>query len=250
MPKVLCECGCGLSVSIQTARRHLDGKARPHIKASTGRWDAVSVVPPLHSKKTVLQTCIAADPNLVPQDACDFSEPMAMDWSAADPLVGPMSHKRVSPTQATSRSSGQFVHLANSLRAPLIELDDEDSPRRSPSPTLESDSSGSSTSSEDEGEVMPQDGLSAWDALGEHFEQDLADMGVSKTFLTILTFHLCFHPYLQRSATKTSLLSVPSRSRLSHVCLLRHTQCWPMPSPRNHLLVWPMPVHVSRLYLV
>ena len=30
-PKVLCECGCGLFVSVHTVRRHLEGKARPHI---------------------------------------------------------------------------------------------------------------------------------------------------------------------------------------------------------------------------
>jgi len=116
MPKVLCECGCGLNVSVQTARCHLDGKARPHIKASTGRWDPVSVVHPRHSQKTALQTRIAADPNpiLVPQDACDISEPM--DWSAADSPLRQMSRDPVSPIQATtSCSSEQFVHLAKSL---------------------------------------------------------------------------------------------------------------------------------------
>ena len=188
MPKVLCECGCGLRVSVQTARRHLDGKARPHIKASTGRWDTVSVVHPHHSQKTVLQTHVTADPEpmLVPQDACDLSEPM--DWSAVDSPVRPMSCEHISPTQATNFSSEQFAHLAKSLRAPLVESDDEDNPRRSPSPMLESDSSGPFSSSEGEGEDTPQDGLSAWDALGEHFEQDLADIGASETFLTIQAF--------------------------------------------------------------
>ena len=185
MPKVLCECGCGLNVSVQTARCHLDGKARPHIKASTGCWDTVSIVHPRHSQKTVLQTHVAADskPMLVPQDTCDISEPI--DWSAVDSPVRPISCEPVSPTQVTSCSSVQFIHLAKSLRAPLAESDDEDNMRRSPSPMLESDSSGPLSSSEGEGEDTPQDGLSAWDALGEHFEHDLADIGVSETFSTI-----------------------------------------------------------------
>jgi len=147
---------------------------------------------PRHSQKTALQTRIAADPNpiLVPQDACDISEPM--DWSAADSPLRQMSRDLVSPIQATtSFSSEQFVHLAKSLRPLLAESDDEDNvPRRSPSPTSESDSSGPLSSSEDEGEGMPRDGLSAWDSLGKHFEHDLADIGVSKTFWTILTFDL------------------------------------------------------------
>jgi len=252
MPKVLCECGCGLNVSVQTARRHLDGKARPHVKASTGRWDTVSVIHPRHSQKIVpLQTHTAAVPKPmpVPQEACDISEPM--DWSLADSPVRPMSCEPVSPTEATSCSSEQFAHLAKSLRALLVESDDEDNPRRSPSPTSESDSNGPLSSSEDEGEdTAPQDGLSAWHTLGEHFEQDLADIGVSKTFSTIQAFDLHFHLQLQRSVTKTSLFSVPLRSRSSHVCQVERTPCSPMPSPRNHLLVLRMPVRVSRLYLV
>ena len=246
MPKVLCECGCGLNVSIQTARHHLDGKARPHVKASTGHWDSVSVIHPRHSQK--IQACVHPKPMPVPQDAYDIPKPM--DWSAADSPVRPMSCEPVSPTQVTSGSSEQFAHLAKSLRAPLVELDDEDNPQRSPSPTLESNSSGPSSSSEDEGEDMPQDGLSAWDALGKHFEQDLANMGASKTFSTIRAFDLCFHAQLQRSVMKTSLPFVPLHSRSSRVCQLECTPCWPMRSPRNHLLVLHMPVHVSWLYLV
>ena len=250
MPKVLCECGCGLNVSVQTARRHLDGKARPHVKASTGHWDTVSVIHPRHSQKIVLQTRIAAVPKpmLVPQEACDISEPM--DWSLADSPVRPMSCEPISPTEATSCSSKPFSHLAKSLRAPLVESDDEDNLRRSPSPTLELDSNGPLSSSEDEGKDMPQDRLSAWHTLGEHFEQDLTDIGASKTFSIIQAFDLHFHPQLQRLVTKTFLLSMPLRSRSSHVCQLERTPCLPMPSPRNHLLVLRMPMHVSRLYLV
>ena len=120
---------------------------------------------------------------LVPQDTCDISEPM--DWSAADLPVRPISCKPVSPTQVTSCSSAQFVHLAKSLRAPLAESDDEDNTRRSPSLMSESDSSGPLSSSEGEGEDTPQDGLSAWDALGKHFEHNLTDIGASETFSTI-----------------------------------------------------------------
>ena len=76
MPKVLCECGCGLMVSVRTVRRHLDGKARIHIRASTGRWDTVTrVVRPRHSQKSAPQTRITAHPEPVPnpQDAHDIA---------------------------------------------------------------------------------------------------------------------------------------------------------------------------------
>ena len=184
-PKVLCECGCGLFVSVHTVRRNLEGKARPHIRASTGRWDPVSVghTPSIHSQNSApSETCIVAhsEPVLVPQDAHDISEPM--DWSAADSPVRSMSCEPGSPEQVNGCSSERFIHLAKSLRAgPLVESDDEDNLRRSPSPTSESDSEGHLSSSEDEDEDMAQpDGLSAWDALGERFEQDLADIGASK----------------------------------------------------------------------
>ena len=183
-PKVLCECGCGLFVSAHTVRRHLEGKARPHIRASTGRWDLVSVehTPSVHSQNSApSETCVVArpEPVLVPQDAHDISE--LMDWSAAlDSPVRSMSCKPGSPEQANGCSSEWFVRLAKSSRAgPHVESDDEDNPR-SPSLTLESDSDLCSSSSEDKDEDMAQpDGLSAWDALGECFEWDLADIGAS-----------------------------------------------------------------------
>ena len=98
-PKVLCECGCGLFVSVHTVRRHLEGKARPHIR-STGRWDPVSVVhtPSIHSQNSApSETCIVTHPEpvLVPQDAHDISE--SMDWSAADSPVRSMSCEPGSP---------------------------------------------------------------------------------------------------------------------------------------------------------
>ena len=183
-PKVLCECGCGLFVSVHTVRRHLEGKARPHIRASTGRWDPVSVehTPSVHSQNSApSETCVVArpEPVLVPQDPHDISEPM--DWSAADSPVRSMSCEPGSPEQANGCSSERFIHLAKYLQAgPHVESDDEDNPR-SPSLTSESDSDSRSSSSEDEDEDMAQpDGLSPWDALGERFEQDLADIGASK----------------------------------------------------------------------
>ena len=184
-PKVLCECGCGLFVSVHTVRRHLEGKARPHIRARTGRWDPVSVehTPSVHSQNSApSETCVVArpEPVLVPQDARDISEPM--DWSAADSPIRSMSCEPGSPEQANGCSSERFVRLAKSLRAgPHVESDDEDNPR-SPSLTSESDSDWRLSSSEDEDEDIAQpDGLSPWDALGERFEQDLADIGASKS---------------------------------------------------------------------
>ena len=62
------------------------------------------------------------------------------------------------------------------------------------SPVSDSDSSGYLSRSEDECDDSHQTGLSAWDALGECFEQDVADMGVSNRLLFIQFFNLQFVP--------------------------------------------------------
>ena len=58
------------------------------------------------------------------------------------------------------------------------------------SPVSNSDSSGYVSSSEDKLEDSHPTGLSAWDALGEHFKQDVADMGASNQLLFIRFFNL------------------------------------------------------------
>ena len=120
-----------------------------------------------------------------------------MDYSAAASPVRPMSCKPLEPnlsSETTSGPSEPVNHLAHSLHMrPNVESDDEDNfVGQGLSPASNSDSSGHLSSSEDELEDSCLTGLSAWDALGECFEQDVADMGASNKLSIIQFFNLHF----------------------------------------------------------
>ena len=196
---VPCACGCDTLVSSRTARRHLHGQAKPHVKASTyAHLNTIrSVVHPCPHESTSK----THNTPLEPIQGCvqdDFTE--CMDWNAAASPVRSTSCDAPEPNFASEirqpSSSEPSNHLAPSLHTrPIMESKDEDNfVGQGLSPASDSDSSGYLSSSEDEPEDSHPTGLSAWDALGECFEQDVADMGASDKLLIIQVFNLQFLP--------------------------------------------------------
>ena len=128
----------------------------------------------------------------------DFIEPM--NWSAAALPVQSTSCEALEPNfplETRQPSSSEPInHLACSLHTrPIVESEDEDNfVGQDLSPVSDSDSSGYLSRSEDKPEDSHPTGLSAWDALGERFEQDVADMGAFNQLLFIRFFNLQFVP--------------------------------------------------------
>ena len=152
--RVLCACGCDTLVSSRTARRHLHGQAKPHVKAST--YAHLNTIRSVTRPRPHESTSKTHNTPPEPIPACvqdDFTE--CMDWSAAASPVRSTSCEAPEPNFSSSimqpSSSEPSNHRAPSLHTrPVVESEDED--KQDLSPASNSDSSGYLSSSEDEPE--------------------------------------------------------------------------------------------------
>ncbi|KIJ70560.1 hypothetical protein HYDPIDRAFT_184816 [Hydnomerulius pinastri MD-312] len=187
---VQCSC-CGQRVSPSTARRHQLGQAKPHIKATAMfARSLLSVAGPSHSgRQNDAQESRPSPRSEVPAaqlefrdsaDSGDFDLVSAGDENFAGSTHGDDSMLGDNFEFEDGADSFGAIHstlekVQNSRRPNLsatVESDDDDEDFGIAGDSSDSDG-WTSESEEEEGDIS---GLSAWDALGQSFEQDVVEM--------------------------------------------------------------------------
>ncbi|KAF8834098.1 hypothetical protein BDN67DRAFT_1050640 [Paxillus ammoniavirescens] len=202
---VQCSC-CGQLVSPSTARQHLLGRAKPHIKATAMfTRNLLSVAGPssCHSGSSRVQAEEQSHPPPDPQGPgaqIELGDSVTMSNDLDPGSVGPGDENLAStgdedlacPVSANSsilssnieppihstlervRSSRQ----GRSIFSATVESEDEDTGDDNFGITSDSEHLDGWISEDEDSDEGDFSGLSAWDALGQSFEQDVADMGM------------------------------------------------------------------------
>lgn len=211
LAKAICTCGCGVSVTLKTERRHLLGDSgQPHVRAANtpsrslvpaGRLStaADNSSPPHKRARTVPpEPEYAGMPILVDVDVDeDEDEEDLGGFPNHDPAShgAPENLEPLPPIPDDNTPTPPQLH--REYRRPYVEdytsdEEDEEDGNDEPMP-VDSDDEGSSNSDDEE------EGLDSWEGISLAFERELAELGACKLLLSSVMF---YNKLLQRRISR------------------------------------------------